>query len=82
MNGLLTVDKVAELLEITRQQVCLLIRSGKLIACNIGLGSKKPRYRIKETDLDLFLSSDKKRKAKHLTRVRTGTDKVREYFGL
>jgi excisionase family DNA binding protein len=52
---MLSVKDVAARLRISLEQVLTLIRSGALKASNVGLGIKRPRWRISESDLQAFL---------------------------
>lgn len=54
MNGLLTPNEVKEKLNVCYKTVIKYIRTGKLNASNIGT-LERPRYRIKQEDLDDFL---------------------------
>ena len=53
----LTVAQVAELLKTTEESVLTLIRTAKLPASNVcsKLGAIRPRWRILETDLAMYL---------------------------
>lgn len=55
MSTLLTVNEVAKLLKVHVEQVRLLIRSGRLVASNIGLSERKKQYRVSEEALAAFL---------------------------
>lgn len=52
---LLTPQQVAQRLQVTPEQVRSLIRSGRLMAVNVGAGPKRPCYRISQRDLGDFL---------------------------
>lgn len=52
---LLTPQEIAERLQVTSEQVRSLIRSGRLVAINVGTGSKRPCYRITHRAFDDFL---------------------------
>jgi hypothetical protein len=57
------------------------IRSGQLHAVNVGDGAQRPRFRISEADLQLFLESRSAVPAPKITRCRRRKDpSVREYF--
>lgn len=47
--------QLAKLLQVGRDKVLNWIRSGQLIAANVS-DSLKPRYRVAQTDLELFLA--------------------------
>lgn len=51
----LTAAQVAERLRCSVKHVRKLIQRGELVACNIGT-SRKAVYRVREYDLDTFLS--------------------------
>lgn len=53
-DPLLTVDQVAERLQLSPWQVRALIRGRKLAAINISAGAR-PSYRIRPSALDAFL---------------------------
>jgi excisionase family DNA binding protein len=54
---LLTVRDVAEWLAVGDEAVCGLIAAGTLKAVNVGLGKKKPRWRITPEALEQFLAA-------------------------
>jgi hypothetical protein len=54
---LLTTAAVAEHLAISVDSVLLLIRSGKLLARNVSVSDKRPRWRVDESELTRFLDS-------------------------
>lgn len=51
----LTPNEVAKQLKITAEQVRILIRKGLLSAINIGMGFKRPLYRIPDNAIKDFL---------------------------
>lgn len=53
---LLTPNEVAEHLQVTAEQVRVLIRRGQLSAVNAGTGTKRPLYRITQEALEAFLN--------------------------
>ena len=53
-HQLLTPDEAAEQLRVTAEQVRCLIRGGQLAAINVGLGQKRPLYRITTQALQDF----------------------------
>ena len=57
VRGVLTPPQAAEQLGVDPSTVIGWIRTGQLRASNIGKGGKRPRYRIRESDLDAFLKS-------------------------
>jgi excisionase family DNA binding protein len=52
----LSTREVATRLSVTTDQVIALIRSGRLVAVNVGI-DRKPQWRISEDDLDTFLAA-------------------------
>lgn len=52
-----TVRAVAKLLGISEDAVLALIASGRLAAINVGLGTKRPRWRITADALETFLAA-------------------------
>jgi excisionase family DNA binding protein len=52
---LLTPQEIAERLQVTPEQVRSLIRSGRLVAINVGTGPKRPCYRITHRAFNDFL---------------------------
>lgn len=50
-----TLKEVASILRLTRRQVSYAIKARHLKAHNISLGSKRPTWRIRETDLNRFI---------------------------
>ncbi len=57
IDSFLTVADVAKRLTIGDEQVLGFIKTGKLRASNVGLGAKRPRWRIDPADLETFLAS-------------------------
>ena len=53
---LLTPDEVADRLRVTAEQIRSLIRRGELTAINVGVGRKRPRYRLQPEAVDEFLA--------------------------
>ncbi|MSR55803.1 MAG: DNA-binding protein [Gemmataceae bacterium] len=69
----LTVQTVADQLTVKQQAILDWIRTGQLVAVNVGRGTERPRWRIASTDLDAFLAGrratpavkpDRRRRAK------------------
>ncbi|HEY2908606.1 MAG TPA: helix-turn-helix domain-containing protein [Gemmataceae bacterium] len=80
-DRLLTPGEVAERLSIGVNQALALIRSGKLPASNVGLGSVRPRYRVAPEDLDAFVVAAQVRAPEpSRPRRRRRDDRVTEYF--
>lgn len=74
--NVLTPPQVAEQLGVDPATVICWIRSGQLKASNVGKGAQRPRYKIRQSDLDQFLKSrqpqpmvTKKRRAKQPTEI-------------
>lgn len=65
----LSTREVANRLSVTTDQVIALIRSGRLVAVNVGIG-RKPRWRILEDDLHTFLAAASVRPPVRVTRSR------------
>ncbi|MAT38732.1 MAG: hypothetical protein CL946_03930 [Ectothiorhodospiraceae bacterium] len=59
MEEFLSPSEVAKALGVCHETVMLWIRKGELRAANVSRnrGSMKPRFRIRPSDLDLFLAS-------------------------
>ena len=55
MAAMLTCSQVAEILQCKVDRVRALIKSGKLVASNIGNSQVKPRFRIAPEAVDDFL---------------------------
>jgi hypothetical protein len=53
----LTPPQVAARLKVKADRVVLWIKSGQLRGFNVGDGTMRPRFRVFETDLQLFLES-------------------------
>lgn len=53
----LTPPQIAARLRVKPHKVLAWIGSGRLRALNISAGSERPRYRIHEADLEVFLDS-------------------------
>ncbi len=53
---LLTPRQAADYLAVTPEQVRNLIRRGRLSATNVGTGTKRPLYRIRQQALEDFLN--------------------------
>ena len=56
-RDLLTVAEVAKRLSVQDEVVLAHIRSGRLRAINVGLGSRRPRWRIAQEALEEFLGA-------------------------
>lgn len=56
---MLTTVEVARRLNVHRTMVVNYIKSGKLLATNVSYGAQRPRYIIRESDLDMFINSYK-----------------------
>ena len=76
VTPLLTPSDVAAQLKVTAEQVRSLIRSGRLLAINVGSGKKRPLYRVSKEALDEFIkagsqttTSRNKRTARQVARV-------------
>lgn len=54
-NDLLTSDEAAARLRVTSEQVRSLIRRGRISAINVGIGTKRPLYRITKQAFDDFI---------------------------
>jgi len=53
----LSVRDVSERLGVCDETVLAHIRAGRLVAVNVGLGSQRPRWRIRPEALDQFLAA-------------------------
>jgi excisionase family DNA binding protein len=56
MDILLTPDDVAKILQIDVDTVRRYLKTGILKGMRFGAGTKRPRWRVKEKDLEEFLS--------------------------
>ena len=56
-DELLTPEEAAERLKVSPEHIRALIRNGRLPATNIGTGSKRPLYRIRESAIAAFLAA-------------------------
>ncbi len=72
-DSLMTVDEASSRLKVSSEQVRNLIRQGHLSAINVGIGTKRPLYRITSEALEIFIHSRRhstdhrpKRKSKQL----------------
>mgnify|MGYP001577017729 CR=1 FL=1 len=54
-DPLLTAAQVKVILQTSLTNLYALIKSGKLVATNIGRGKRRSNWRIKKSDLDSFL---------------------------
>jgi excisionase family DNA binding protein len=55
--ALLTVADVSARLKVSADQILAFIKSGQLRATNIGMGTRRPRWRIDPEALDQFLAA-------------------------
>ena len=73
--SLLTPEQIAESLAVCSKTVIAWIQTGQLRAVNVSLngGSKRPRYRVLPSDLDVFLAvrSTRQEPAKRSPRKRS-----------
>lgn len=53
---MLTTKEVAEQLRVDVRTVINLITENRLKALNVGTGNSRPRYRIKQEDLETFIN--------------------------
>jgi hypothetical protein len=54
-DGLLDIPAAASRLNITAEKVRAFVRDGDLKYVNVGHGSKKPRYRFEDSDINAFI---------------------------
>lgn len=59
MDKLLTPDDVAKILQIDVDTVRRYLKTGILKGIRFGAGVKRPRWRVKEKDLEDFISGQK-----------------------
>ncbi|MEN6404846.1 MAG: helix-turn-helix domain-containing protein [Thermoguttaceae bacterium] len=77
----LTPPAVAERLAVDPHRVLGWIRRGELHAVNVGDGEMRPRYRVSEADLQIFLAARSAGPAPKIARVRRRRDQhVEEFF--
>ena len=77
----LTPPQVAERFGVDPHRVLAWIRSGQLLAVNIGDGTQRPRFRVSESDLALFLAARAARPEPRVSRIRRKKDpSVIEFF--
>lgn len=77
---LLTPDEVAQRLRVTAEQVRSLIRTGQLIAVNVGAGRKRPCYRVTPAALHEFLGGRRTEKPAPATRRSKPLPPVADFF--
>ena len=56
-SAYLTPPQIGKRLSVDSHRVLRWIRTGQLTAVNIGDGARRPRFRISESDLAIFLAS-------------------------
>jgi excisionase family DNA binding protein len=76
---MMTVQQVAEQLQLSEDSVLSLIRSGRLPASNVGAGAVRPRWRIDPETLAEFLDS-RRATAQPPTRRRKRATAAVEFF--
>ncbi len=57
MTHYVTPPAIADRLGVDAHRVIAWIKRGQLAAVNIGDGSQRPRYRVSEADLQVFLAA-------------------------
>lgn len=67
---MLTVADVSQMLNTSDDHVNTLIRTGRLKACNIGCGSKRPRWRVTREAVEAFIAGNTGTPAKPAKRAR------------
>jgi hypothetical protein len=72
--------QIADLLRIEAEKVIAWIKSGQLIAVNVGNGPLRPRYRISQESLDDFLRRRQTQPPAPRPVRRRKQTSVREYF--
>jgi excisionase family DNA binding protein len=60
-GGLLTLAEAAARLHVTAEKVRTYVRDGELQYINVGHGTKRPRYRFSDTDIDELIEQRKRR---------------------
>lgn len=76
----LTPPQIAARLRVKPHKVLVWINSGRLRALNISAGAERPRYRVHEADLEVFLDSLAVNKPPIQTRRRRQPMDVVEYI--
>lgn len=71
---MLTVADVSQMLNTSDDHVNTLIRTGRLKACNIGCGSKRPRWRVTREAVEAFIAGNTGTPAKPAKRARKRRD--------
>lgn len=56
MDKTYTVFELANLLQVDRRTVSKLIKTGKILAMNIGMGKKRSHWRVHDCQLQRFLA--------------------------
>lgn len=69
-SSYLTVAEVAARIRVSAPSVLTLIRRGEIIASNVSMGIRRPRWRINPADLDRWLASRQTRPTTRITRRR------------
>jgi hypothetical protein len=72
----LTVAAAAARLSLSAHSVLALIAAGRLIASNVSLGSKRPRWRIEVAELSRFLAERQNTPTVRLARRRRTVELV------
>jgi excisionase family DNA binding protein len=77
-NRPLTVNEVADYLKVSKLTILFAISSKQLPAANISAGTKRPRWRIRLSDVDAFLNSKRSERveARSHSEKRTSTERL------
>ena len=76
----LTPPQVAKRLGIDSHRVIRWIKSGQLAACNVGDGAQRPRFRVFESDLTIFLASRAAGPTPKVSRRQKRNPEITEFF--
>ncbi|MFN3192683.1 MAG: helix-turn-helix domain-containing protein [Aureliella sp.] len=76
-----TVEQAADFLQVTQETVLGYIKSGELPASNVGRSFRRPRWRILESDIGLFLANRRRQELEPDERKpRSKKTQAKDYF--
>lgn len=81
MGRTFSIDEISELLGVSGETVRAWIARGELVAVNVSLNrsSRKPRYRIRESDLSVFLEGRATWQQKPQRRSKSPVGRIPQY---
>lgn len=74
---MLTINQTADQLSLCRDHVYRLIQQGSLAAYNIATGDQRPTWRIRQADIDAFLSG-RRNTPEELVSIQQATQELHE----